>query len=129
MPFSRRRWGSVPESTVDHTPAGPTLPAPTWVKLRRWLLVLVLAAAAVEWFGVPHLRGSYRYRGPASDPTILDATYWSVTGQRHVSYAQMGDTMPVVAFLPLETSLVDRGRGALSAAWAAAADQLRPFTS
>ena len=95
-------------------------------RIRLWHVLVGTAVVliATEIWGLPHLRTTYEYRGPAKNPTIISATYWSVTGPRRVHYSEIGDNMPVVAMLPLEKSLLIYAKEALASILSYAADQL-----
>ena len=78
---------------------------PGLARLRNLLIVAVLLVVSVEFLGVPHLRFTYEYRGPASAPTILRARYWSVTGTKDATAGQYGNGCPLIAFIPAERSI------------------------
>lgn len=88
-----------------------------WVCLKRILLLAAIIVAFVEFLGLPHLRVSYDYRGPADNPSIIAARYWSVTGTREVHYLEMGDRMPLVALFHLDRSVFSYGLDAVSWSW------------
>lgn len=100
----------------DRGPADLPHFRPALERTRAVAFVAVVAFVFVEVFGVPHLRVTYAYSGSASSPTVVSASYWSVTGP----IERVGGDHPLVKVIPLETPLRDRVRHAASVfvAWA-----------
>jgi len=98
-------------------------PRSSLVPIAKLASIALVVLIAVEVFGLPHLRVSYQYTGPSSDPSILRARYWSVTGPRDANYSEMGDSMTVIALFPVEPSLRTRGLDAMRRLWSQAIDR------
>lgn len=62
----------------------------------RWPIILI-AAYMLTGTG-PHLRVSYDYRGPYSDPVFISCTYLGPRGFITPAYGVM-DTCPVIAWM------------------------------
>lgn len=73
--------------------------------IATYACVAIAILAAVEVFGMPHIRWSYRYTGSAEHPDIISARYWSLTGAVDVHRVEMGERMPFIALLPLDPPL------------------------
>ena len=107
----------TPDTATNMEQAGLMHRRTGWMRLKRFLLLVAIIAVFIEFMGLPHLRVSYDYRGPADDPTIIAARYWSVTGTREVHYLEIGDRMPLVALFHLDRSVLAYGRDAVSWSW------------
>ena len=84
-------------------------------KLRRMVILLVLGVAAVEVYGLPHLRF---HTGPTTNRT---ARYWSPLGWRPEAYASFGRPR-LVKLYPVEPSLLERGKAWVTARTVLAGD-------
>jgi len=125
--IGRRADRNIREVTKLHgsDPLGVSGSRPGLARSRNLLVIAVVLALFVEIAGLPHLRVSYEYRGRASDPTIISAQYLSITGMRRVGFTEMpSGSMPLVALLPLERSLIDYGRNVSATVWSYARDHL-----
>lgn len=95
----------------DSLPFEPTRPWRRAVRrLRNVAIIALMLAALVDVAGLPYLRITYRYRGSHRAPTILSATYWSVTGPLEVRSGELGPGCPPLVMLPLDVPLHRRVR-------------------
>ena len=72
-----------------------------WLAVRRWLVLVAILVAFVEFQGVPHLRMTYVEEGGR----VRSGEYWSLMGPRTVVAGDVAPTCPVIALVPLERSL------------------------
>ena len=90
---------------------------------RRKVLLLLAIAIMIEFWGVPHLRMTYRTSGGGQH--VHSANYLSVTGWKKSVAGQYGEGCPLIAFIPLERSLIDYAGDAGMWIWSAGSGWLK----